>query len=292
MATFKQLKTFITVAEYRKMSAAAKHLYISQPTVSQIISELEQEYGSQLFERSSRELRITPAGELLLRSAREIIAIHENLTQTMQNIHSVRPLRVGATLTVGNTLMANLIQKLTQERPDIDVSVFIDNTRKIEELLIHNDLDIALVEGVICREDILTEPIIEDSLCLFCSKEHPFASRERISIEELRNQVFIMREPGSGTRDIFEDIMRRHHISYVTKWECSSGTAILDAVRNNLGLGVLSRRCVSRAAKKGSVSLCTIEGVPMKRFFSICYNQSHPVTSQMQDFIDFAKETE
>lgn len=289
MATLKQLKTFVTVAEYKKMSEAARKLYISQPTVSQIISDLEAEYQTQLFERFPKELKITSAGLLLLNNAREIIAIYEHLEQSMKNINSLRSLRIGATLTIGNTLMATLVENLTRQYPDIDVTVFVDNTKIIEHRMIHNELDIALVEGIITRQEILTEPVIEDSLCLICGKNHPFAAKSSISIEELRNQNFIMREKGSGTRAIFENIMLTHHIPFVTKWECSSRCAIVDAVRHNLGLGVLSQRCITEYVEKGEIFSCTVENVSMKRYFSLCHNQCHPFTSQMKDFADMVR---
>lgn len=290
MATLKQLKTFIAVAEYKKMSDAAKKLYISQPTVSQIISDLENEYSVQLFERYPKELKITHAGQILLTSAQEIVAIHENLEQSMRNIHSLRPLRIGATLTIGNTMMSTLVQNLKAQHPDIDVSVFVDNTRMIEHRMIHNELDIALVEGIIVREEILTEPVIDDQLKLICGTGHPFAQKKSIAVEELRGENFIMRERGSGTRAIFENIMLTHHIPFTTKWECSSGTAIIDAVRHNLGLGILSYRCVQDYVDKGELCICELSGVSMKRFFYLCYNKSHPVTSAMRDFIEAAKE--
>lgn len=289
MATLKQLKTFLAVAEYRKMSEAARHLYISQPTVSQVIADLEEEYRAQLFERFSKELHITAAGELLLDHAREIVAIHERLEQSMKNINSRRPLRIGATLTIGNTMMGSLVEKLQTAHPDIDVTVFVDNTRIIEHRLIHNELDIALVEGIITRSEIITQPVIQDSLCLICGDRHPFASRRSVSIGELRNQDFIMREKGSGTRAIFENIMLTHHIPFVTKWECSSRCAIVDAVRHNLGLGVLSCRCITEYVEKGDVQMLPIENVSMKRYFYLCHNQCHPVTSQMQDFTQIVK---
>lgn len=290
MATLRQLKTFIAVAEYKKMSDAAKKLYISQPTVSQMISDLENEYAVQLFERYPKELKITYAGQLLLTSAQEIVAIHENLEQSMRNIHSLRSLRIGATLTIGNTMMSTLVQNLKRQHPDIDISVFVDNTRMIEHRMIHNELDIALIEGIIIREEILTEPIIDDQLELICGTKHPFAQKNSVTIEDLRGQDFIMRERGSGTRAIFENIMLTHHIPFTTKWECSSGTAIIDAVRHNLGLGVLSYRCVQDYVEKGDIRICPLEGVSMKRFFYLSYHKNHPVTSQMRDFIDAAKE--
>lgn len=284
MATLKQLKTFIAVAECKKMNEAAKQLYISQPTVSQIISDLEEEYHVQLFERASRSLKITAAGLLLLDNAREIVAIHSHLEQAMENIHSHRPLRIGATLTVGNTLMASLVEKLNQEFPDIDVTVSVDNTKIIEYQMVHNELDMALVEGIIVRQEILTEPVFEDSLCLICGRKHPFAEKTSVAIEDLRHQDFIMREKGSGTRAIFENIMLTHRIPFFVRWECSGRSAIIDAVRHSLGLAVLSKRCVTEYVESGDIIVCPLEGVSMKRYFYLCHSQCRPMTSQMKDF--------
>lgn len=286
MATLKQLKTFIAVAEYKKMSEAAKRLYISQPTVSQVISDLETEYHTKFFERDSKELKITPAGLLFLDNAREIVASHEHLEQSMKNINSLRPLRIGATHTIGNTLMATLVENLNQCHPDIDTTVYVENTKIIEHRLIHNELDIALVEGIIIRQEILTDPVLEDNLCIICGRKHPFASKTSITIDELHHQNFIMREKGSGTRAIFENIMLTHHIPFTTKWQCNGRCSIVDAVRHNLGLGVLSERCVTEYVEKGDIVVCQLEGVSMKRYFYLCYNQCHTFTSQMQDFAD------
>lgn len=289
MATLKQLQTFLAVAEYKKMSDAAKHLYLSQPTVSQTITALEEEYGVPLFQRGPKELKITPSGQLLLSAAQEIIAIHKNLEQSMKHTRLFRPLRVGATITIGNTILSPLITRLNKQYPDIDVSVLINNTQAIEHGMLHNELDIALAEGRIVREEILTEPVISDHLELICGKAHPFARRSSIAIDELRKQRFIMREHGSGTRSIFEHIMLTHHIPLQIQWECSSSTAIIDAVRHNLGLAVLSRRCVREFAQKGEIHICALEKVSMKRYFTLCYNKNHPMTSQMQDFAQIVK---
>lgn len=286
MATLKQLKTFIAVAEYKKMSEAAKKLYISQPTVSQVISDLEAEYEAQLFNRFSKKLEITPAGLLLLNNAREIVSIHQKLEQTMKNINSLRPLRIGATITIGNILMATLVERLLGQHPDIDVTVFVDNTKIIEQRMLHNELDIALVEGIITRQEITAKPVIEDCLCLICGKKHPFADKTAISLEDLRHQNFILREKGSGTRAIFENFMLTHQIPYVTKWECSSRCAIVDAVRHNLGLSVLSRQCVLEYVEKGDVVICPVKDISMKRYFYLCRNQCYSITSQMKDFSD------
>lgn len=287
MATLRQLKTFVITAEYKKMSEAAKHLYISQPTVSQIISDLEKEYGTTLFERHAKELEITPAGTMLLENARQIIAIHETIEQNMKTINSQRPLRIGATMTIGSNIMGKIISGLNQSYPDIDTFVIISNTHQIEQMLMENTLDIALVEGTISRDEILTRPALTDSLCIICSNEHPLANRESIAVSELRNQNFILREKGSGTRAIFEHLMLAHHVPFKIKWESTSTPAIVDAVSYNLGLGFLSERCVHEKIASGTIHKCPVQEIALERYFYLCYNRFHPVTSQMQDFINY-----
>ena len=285
MATLRQLKTFITTAECKKMSEAAKQLYISQPTVSQIISDLEKEYQVTLFERYPRELKLTIAGEIFFNSAKEIVETYEKLEINMRSVAQQRCLKIGATLTIGNTLMGELMEQLEACYPDINSSVWVDNTKHLEEKLVHNELDVALVEGIITREEIVTIPVMVDTLYLVCGKKHPFAKKKTVTMEELRGQSFIIREKGSGTRATFEDIMSRHHIPFKVAWECNGGKAIVDAVRHNLGLGFISERCVSEYIEKGEIFRIPVEGISTKRFFYFCYHRNHAINSQMEDLL-------
>ena len=287
MATLRQLEAFIATAEFKKMSEAAKHLYISQPTISQIISELEKEYDTKLFERQAKELRITPAGSLLLKSAREIMAIEQNLKQNMKTMNRIRPLRVGATVTVGANIIGKIIAQITEEYPDIDVFVNVSNTHQIEHMLLNNELDIAIAEGIMTHNELNAKPVFVDKLCIICGKNHPFAGRPYLHVSDLHNQNFILRERGSGTRAIFEAAMDAHHVPYEIKWESSSTPAILDAVSRNLGLGFVSERCATGKADAGLLFQCPVPEIDSERFFYLCYNSTHPMTSQMKDFSDY-----
>ena len=269
MATLRQLEAFIATAEFKKMSEAAKHLYISQPTISQIISELEKEYDTKLFERQAKELRITPAGSLLLKSAREIMAIEQNLKQNMKTMNRIRPLRVGATVTVGANIIGKIIAQITEEYPDIDVFVNVSNTHQIEHMLLNNELDIAIAEGIMTHNELNAKPVFVDKLCIICGKDHPFAGRPYLHVSDLHNQNFILRERGSGTRAIFEAAMDAHHVPYEIKWESSSTPAILDAVSRNLGLGFVSERCATGKADAGLLFQCPVPELTQS-VFSIC----------------------
>lgn len=277
------------MAETLNMSEAAKKLYISQPTVSQMISDLEIEYQATLFERHPKQLKITPIGKLFFERALDVVTSYENLNQFMSNTNIIRPLKIGATLTVGNTMISDIVSQTQMLYPDIDCSVYVENTEILEHRLLHNELDIALVEGIINNEKIFTEPVIDDSLVLICGNEHPFAKMNSVRYRDLHNQDFILRETGSGTRALFEQFLQKHHIPYQVKWECNSGTAIIDAVCHNLGISALSYRCVKYQVEHHLLHACTMEGMPLHRYFYLCYNQCHPFNSQMTDFAHVVK---
>ena len=286
MATIRQLKVFVMTAEHKKMSLAAKHLFISQPTISQIISDLEKEYGVPLFERQSKELKITAAGSLLLESAKKIVAINDALTQNMKNFHSIRPLRIGATMTVGSSMLPQLIKAFHEIHPDIETFVKVTNTAHIDLLLSRNEIDIALVEGVINKTDIISKPSFHDHLCFICSIDHPLAKKEIITVQELQNCKFILREKGSGTRAIFERIMKDNQIDYQIQWETASTPAIIEAVIQNFGIGFVSSRSISKVPAN-KIYAFTLHNHDLSRFFYTCTHVNHPVTSQISDWIKF-----
>lgn len=286
MATIRQLKVFVMTAEHKKMSLAAKHLFISQPTISQIISDLEKEYGVSLFERQSRELKITSAGKLLLESAKKIVAINDALTLNMKNFHSIRPLRIGATMTVGSSILPQLINNFQKIHPDIETFVKVTNTAHIDLLLSRNELDIALVEGIINKTDIISKPSFHDHLCFICSPEHPLSNKDVITLQDLQNCKFILRENGSGTRAIFERIMKDNQIDYQVQWETASTPAIIEAVIHNFGLGFVSTRSISKVPSE-EIHCFTLHEQDLKRFFYTCTHINHPITSQISDWMKF-----
>ncbi len=291
MATLKQLHTFLAVAETLQMSEAARKLYISQPTVSQTILELEREFDSVLFERSPRYLKLTAKGALLWEYAQQVTDSYTLLDHAMKNIPSTRELRIGATITIGNTLLPGIASVLKRSQPDICQHLYVENTQALENRLLQGEIDIALIEGIILSDKIAKLPFAEDALELICAKGHPLYGQKQVRAEELRNQAFILREQGSGTRNVFENYMRTAKIPIHVVGESTSSTAIIEMVMSGLGLGVLSRRCVQRYTSEQLISSCTIQGMPMSRYFDICYLAGHPVTSQMADFIRISQQS-
>ena len=144
--SIRHLRIFITVASLQNMSAAAEQLFITQPSVSQAIKELEQYYGVRLFERLSKKLYLTQSGEALLKYATHLIQSFDEMETMMKNKSDVISLRIGASITVGGSLINRILNEFNEQHPKIKTQVMIRNTRKIERLLLSSKFDVALVE--------------------------------------------------------------------------------------------------------------------------------------------------
>lgn len=253
--TIRHLKIFVEVAETGKMSTAAKNCYISQPTVSQAIHELEEYYGVLLFERLSKRLYITESGKKLLSYAHQTLHSFDLLEEAMHNDRMVDRLRIGATITVGDCLLAEIIAELQKENPGLELYSQVGNTRKIQEMLLNSSLDIALVEGTITHPDLKCIPVVDDFLVLACSPSHPFASREKICFRDLNDQLFVLREPGSGTRDLFTRSLQEKDIPIKIACEANTPQAIRNMVINNSLLTVISIRLIENEVRQKKIHI-------------------------------------
>ena len=274
--TIRHLKVFIAVAETGTMSAAAEKLYLSQPSVSQAIRELESHYQVLLFERLSKKLFITEAGKRLYSYAKPVAAqfdlIEENMTQEAR----LQRLRVGATVTVGSSLLPYFIRELKEACPDTVLYSYVNNTRIIEKKLLDMELDVAVVEGRIRHPDLVSIPLVHDMLVLACSRRHPFAGRASLPVQELEGQDFVMRESGSGTRELFEDFLSRHRLSIQTVFEESSPDAIRNVIKINNCLGVVSIRLLEEDIRRKEIYVFTSPHQEWNRLFSfVCHKDKY-----------------
>lgn len=267
--TIRHLKIFIAVAETGSMSKAAQKLFLSQPTVSQAIRELEEHYEVRLFERLSRRLHITPAGQELLGYAYQAAGQFDLLENRMQKNRRRESLRIGGTITVGACLLSNIMSDFQVALPEADTFVYVGNTRTIEEKLLRSELDIAIVEGDVRHPDLVSRPCIRDYLVLGCASSHPFAQRDDLHIGDLNQQPFVMREKGSGTRALFDRFIERHHLHIRTAWEATCPEAFRNAILNNHCLAVISVRLLETDIRNGSIRIFNVPTDEFERSFSL-----------------------
>ncbi|NLK68193.1 MAG: LysR family transcriptional regulator [Clostridiaceae bacterium] len=287
--TIRHLRIFIAVADCGKMNAAAKQLYISQPTVSQAIKELEEHYNMLLFERLGKKLHITENGKELLYYARSIVKQFDDMEEKIFESSYVKKIRIGATLTVGNCILGNVIKRFEELNPKTEVYSYINNTKNIEEKLLQSELDIGIVEGKITNQNLIAVPLVNDHLVLVCSAKHPLAQKKNISLSELENERFAMREEGSGTRALFESYMHEHGVPIKVVVEGSSIDVIKKAIIENQCLSVISIRLVEEEIKKGEIHVIPYPESSWNRYFSVVYHKNKVISNDMNTLFEIIK---
>ncbi|MFP5528486.1 selenium metabolism-associated LysR family transcriptional regulator [Peptococcus simiae] len=274
------LKVFITVAEKKNFSKAAKALNLTQPAISFQIQTLEQYYQTMLFDRVNRHVKLTEAGELLLEYALSMNDLQSQLERKMQQLtgHVKGTLMIGASRTVGEYVMPNIICAFKKEYNDVDITLEIHNTREVEELVLSKYLDVGLVESQVRHEELMFQSILEDELVLVVPSNHPWAEKEEVQLEELTGEPFIIREPGSGSRLIFEQALIDAEFDIESLniiMEIGNITAIKSAIIGGLGISVMSKWAVQDLLQEGLAAIVRIKEVPMPRRFNILLNESH-----------------
>ncbi len=271
--TIRHLKIFIAVAETGKMSLAAQKLYLTQPTVSQAVRELEEHYETRLFERLSKRLYITEPGQHLLKMAKAAVHSFDEMELQMQSETKTEHFRIGATVTIGSCMLPGLLEDFQKLRPQTDTFSYIRNTQAVEEKLLRSELDVGIVEGVIKSPDLVSLPLVDDYLVLACSADHPFASRNTFSPSDLEGLDFVMREYGSGTRALFEDYLRQNHISIHERVEAPFPEAMKHAILVNRCLAVISVRLIEGEIQKGTIHMLQDPENIWNRTFKLVYHK-------------------
>ena len=285
--TLRHLEVFLQVLDSGSMRAAAEALYISQPSVSGVVADLEREYAVRLFERLGHKLYLTEAGKTLEKYSRHLLSLAEEMTTQMHNRSVGTQLHIGATVTVGSCVLCPILAKLGGTP-----HVVVNNTRYIEQLLLQSVLDIGLIEGRITNPDLIVQPVMEDTLVLACTPDHPFAHRKSIPISKLQNQPIIMRESGSGTRSIIEQALAISNTTVDVVWECNNLDSILSAVKCGLGLSVLSFRLLENEVAEGNLVAVPITGCNLHRQFSLVYHRDKFISPSLSRFIEFCSHYE
>lgn len=288
--TLRHMLIFRTVCETDfNTTRAAEALHMTQPAVSLAIKELEQYYGVHLFDRIGRRLQITDVGNQFLQYAIHITDLFSDMETVLRDWDIKGILRIGASITIGSQFLPEYVKSYSVRYPDIDVRVTIEQAGRLEKKLLSNELDCALTEGVSHDPNIVSEAYMEDRLDVICPADKRWEQDCVLSIDEFQNQRFLLREPGSGTRDIFDRVMEEAGIQITPAWESMSTTALINAVSKGLGIAVLPHRLVMPALERGIVATVDVQSLSFQRKFYITHHKDKFLTPAAKAFIDMCK---
>ncbi len=288
--SLRQLEIFVAISRTESVSRAAEALSLSQSATSTALSELERQFDLQLFDRVGKSLRINETGRQLLPRAVELLDRAHEIEALLQGHAGFGYMKIGATLTVGNYLATLLVARFLQEHPESRIQLQVHNTSTIVQQIVNHELDLGLIEGDTHHPDIEVQPWIADELVVFSAPDHPLAKVSNISVEQLLQEPWILREKGSGTRETFDRALRNNHSKLNIRLELEHTEAIKRAVESGLGIGCISRLALKEAFRRGSLVPLATPDLNLGRYFYFLWHKQKYQTTGMREFIAMCKE--
>ena len=274
--SLRQLEIFLAAAHYENITRAAESLAMSQSAASGALKELEQQFDIQLFDRVGKRLQLNELGRLLRPKAAALFEQAKELEQLLGKHTDLGMLKVGATLTIGNYLAVGLMASYMEEQPGAKVSLEVANTATIAAKVANFELDVGLIEGELQHPELDVIPWREDELEVFCAPTHALAGRPWLDDRDLVEATWILREPGSGTRQTFDRALHGLLSGLHIRLELQHTEAIKRAVEAGLGIGCLSKVTLVEAFRRGSLVPLPVPSRNFRRrFYFILHRQKY-----------------
>ena len=277
MLDYKQLLAFVNVVEGGSFTHAAKALFMTQPAISWQIKSLEQELELQLLERKERQVTLTEAGRLFYTHARRIVRQYEQAIDEMEQFKSLEKgrLLIGASTIPGEYILPALIGGFKSNFPGAHIAMQIADTGAIAEMLLNDEIHLGITGAKVKEPKLAWKPFMKDELVLIAAPGHPLAQNKLITLKELKEQEFIVREKTSGTWMVIRDQLKENGFSsdeLQVLMEIGSTRAVITAVEAGLGLSWVSRLAVKEALQLGAVKELKVKDLTIKRDLFLAYN--------------------
>lgn len=290
-ATLHQLKVFETVARNGSFTRAAEELLITQPTVSSQVKQLTKTVGLPLFEQIGKSLYLTDAGKELLVTCQDIFERLSNFEMKIADLKGTKQGQLNlAVITTAKYFVPRLLGSFCQNYPGIDVSLNVTNHREIQQRMLANKDDLYVVSNPHEEIDLTSKPFLKNPLVVVARRDHPLVNQRNISLKELNDQPFIMREQGSGTRDAIQQLFDENNVMVKVKLELGSNEAIKQAISGGLGISILSEHCLISEGLLGELAVLDFQKFPIQRRWFVCHLAGKKLSVIAETFLDYLLE--
>ncbi|HEX6733585.1 MAG TPA: LysR family transcriptional regulator [Azonexus sp.] len=289
----RRLQVFHAVAKHLSFTRAADALFMTQPAVTFQIKQLEEQYGTRLFERRHGGISLTPAGELVLSYAERILALSDEMeTRLGEMTGEMRgPLLVGASTTIAEFMLPRVLGEFNALYPQVRARLIVANSESIEGRVAEHTLDIGLIEAPAKLSGLTSVICCEDELVAICAPDYPLARMGAVTPKILTDYEFISREPGSGTREITDAYFRAQQVepkTLKTQMELGSPEALKGVVATGLGFAIVSRAVVDKELRLGGLVAVPLKP-SLKRSLYLVYPQDRFQSRLAATFVEFAR---
>lgn len=288
--TLRQLQIFEAIGRLKNFSRAAEELFLTQSTVSTQIKHLSELAGMPLVEVVGRKTYLTEAGEILYHACQDVISRLDNTEMAFADLKGIKAgtLKLSV-ISTAKYFAPEVLGKFWQLYPGIEVSLDVNNKERIMERLTNNEDDLYILGHNPPKElDITAIAFASNPLYVMASKEHPLAQQnKRISLKELAEQSLILREAGSGIRDVVEKLFAAKGLTPKVRMHLSNNEAIKHALIGQLGISVLSLHTILLEGASGPIALLNVEGFPVQRKWHVVYRKGKELSVVAQTFVEF-----
>lgn len=286
-----RLKVFLSVAHNQSFTKASKELFITQPAISKHIQELESTYQVRLFDRGGKEVSLTTAGKILYRYATEVASLYKKIEYEMGLLHEdlVGELRLGASTTIAQYILPPILARFINQFPSVKLTLISGNSHEIENLLLKSQIDLGLIEGLHRSSEFKYVSFMKDELVVVKSKPRGKAQIEALSIEDFKQAPLVLRERGSGTLEVLERTLNKHHVKLSDLnviMHLGSTESIKLFLQETDALAVVSVRSIYKELFSGTFYVIDIENLLMERDF--CFVLPHGAEEGLlKKFMDY-----
>lgn len=284
------LKTFIEVARLASFSRAAEKVLRSQPAVSAQIRQLEQEYGQRLFDRSAKSVRLTPAGEVVLDYANQLLTLQARSLQAVSEQDGVRTgtLSIGANEGTFLYVLPRVLAKYHKQFPKVKISVYRSFTHKVTDKVEEGAVDLGVLTMPVKSPSMETIPVFRDRILLMVGPNSPLFKKKTATLEELSNEPIILPKTGS-IRKLMEKHLRPYREHLNVTMELTSVVMIKRFVRAGFGVSLICRNFAAENVRRDEVRLLKVEGLDLWRELALVYRKDRSLPLIASAFVEVAR---
>ena len=288
-ATFRQIKVFEAVARHLNYSRAAEELHMSQPGVSIHVKQLEEHAGLPLFEQLGKRIYLTSAGDEMLRYSRAIIQQLKEADEALAALKGIRGGRLNiAVISAGDYFFPGILAEFCRRYESVTVRLTVNNRQEIVHLLEENTTDLAVLMRPPANPDMIAEPFAPQPHVIIAPPKHRLLHKRHILLQALADEAFIVREQGSDTRLVTDELVAKVGVKFRSTMEIRSAETIKQLVMAGMGISLLSAHTIGMELELGRLSVLDVQGFPVMREWHIVHHKNKrlpPVAAGFKEFL-------
>ena len=284
--TLRHMKIFVEVCLEKSITKAAENLNMTQPTVSIAIKELENHYHTQLFDRMNRRIYLTEKGQELYQYAQTIVSQFAEAENRISGNSTDYVIRIGSNVSYGISTLAKITEKYQSENPDRKFYLQVANSNEIEKMLLHNRLDFAIVDNINVSAHFISKLITQEKMLAFCGKKYAENIHAPLSITDLCSYPLLLRENGSGSRSVIDQIFKLQGLHISPIMESTSTLAIIQAAVHNLGICILPKSIIPISLFDELIQVELEDDYFIRRYFLIHHKNKY-LSDKMRHFLNY-----